>query len=261
MRGATSLVEPFGRLAELTAVLPRDRLKDRMPAILAPHMPVPSAPQFKRIPALTASFWLFSYSLLALRKILDTDDWSVALSAQRVIAVSVGAFAYWLVLKQIEAGLRIRLRTVIGWILVATLAMLILRIGLSNLLADGSVPLSRSMRWTLTWGAYFGLWVIGAIAFAPARAAGAVPARPILSPVSAATAKPSTPAATADDLVLVINAIADEVAELDSVDRMELAGRVLRLGGYEVAGDDSWARSQTARARFAAGLAARLARG
>jgi hypothetical protein len=61
-----------------------------------------------------------------------------------------------------------------------------------------------------------------------------------------------------DGVALLIEAIASEAAELGTADREALAERVLRLGGYEVAGEDGWAAAQSARARFAAGLAARL---
>ena len=66
--------------------------------------------------------------------------------------------------------------------------------------------------------------------------------------------------ANLDGLALLIEAIASEAAELATADRETLAERVLRLGGYEVVGEDGWAAAQSARARFAAGLAARLRR-
>ena len=65
----------------------------------------------------------------------------------------------------------------------------------------------------------------------------------------------------AEGLALLIEAIVEVAAELDRLDRDQLADRVLQLGGYAAAGSDDWARLQTVKARFAVGLAARLVRG
>jgi hypothetical protein len=212
---------------------------------------------------LAASFWLFSYTFLALRKFLAADDLSVAISIQRVIAISAGAVAYWLVVRQIESAGRIRLKTVIGWVAGAALAMIAVRVGLSNLFTDEPVPLARSLRWTLTWSAYFGLWVVGAVAYlAPAQArAEAVPAvAAVPRPVAAAAPRTGLAKTELDELSLLIEAIALEASELNPTDRQALAERVLRFGRYEVVGDDDWSRSQSVRARFAWGLALRLSR-
>ena len=233
---------------------------------LAPRSPVRPLLPLKQGIVLTASFWLFSYTFLALRKFLSTDDLSVAISVQRLIAISAGAFAYWLVVRQIESGAHIRLRTVIGWVAVATLAMIRVRVGLSNLLADDPVPLARSLRWTLTWSAYFSLWVVGAVAYlAPAAAPGRAAPVPLESaipaPAAAATSRTAPAPAHVDELSQLIEAIALEAAaELSAADRKALAARVLRFGRYEVVGDDAWSKSLAVRSSFAWRLAIRLSR-
>jgi len=234
-----------------------------MSMTLAPRLPGQPLLPLKRSMVLAGSFWLFSYTLLALRKILSVEDLSVAISVQRVVAISVGAFAYWLVVRQIESSERIRLRTVIGWVAAATLGMIAVRIGLSNLLTDEPVPLGRSLRWALTWSAYFGLWVTGAVAYlAPPQARAApIPSAAPVFPVPAATpSRTKGGKADLDELSLLIEAIALEAAELKPTDRQALADRVLHFGRYEVAGDDNWSRSQSIRARFAWRLAVRLSR-
>ena len=235
-----------------------------MSMTMAPRLPGRPLLPLKRSVALAASFWLFSYTFLALRKILSIEDLSVAISVQRVIAISLGAFAYWLVVRQIESSERIRLWTLIGWVAIATMGMIVVRIGLSNLLADEPVPLGRSLRWTLTWSAYFGLWVTGAVAYLapPQPRAAAAPAATPAFPAPVVASPPPTKAADADldELSLLIEAIALEAAEFKGADRQALADRVLRFGGYEVAGDDDWSRSQSIRARFAWRLAMRLSR-
>jgi hypothetical protein len=240
-----------------------------MSAIVAPR--TSAVPPIKRDIALTAAFWLFSYFFLALRKVLSTDDLSVALSAQRMIAISIGAFAYWLVLKQIESGSRIRLRTVIAWVVAGALGMMVVRLGLIELMADSSVALGRSLRWTLTWSAYFAMWVVGAVAyFAPVSkpaAAAARAATPLAIPVAAASpSSESEPtrqgeAAHVDELSQLIEAIAIEAArELSPTDRKTLAAKVLNFGRYEIIGDDAWSKSLSVRASFAWRLATRLSR-
>jgi hypothetical protein len=242
-----------------------------MSAIVARPMPAPAVPPMKRDLVLTAAFWLFSYFFLALRKVLSTEDLSVALSVQRVIAISIGALAFWLVLKQIEAGKLTRLRTLIGWVVGGALGMMVVRLGITELLADGAVPLARSIRWTLTWSAYFGLWVVGVVAYlAPPSARGRAAAAPdtrviaaapeILVPATAAMPRTEPAAADPDELSVLIEAIAMEAADLSQTDRKALAERVRRFGRYEIVGDDAWSRSQAVRSSFAWRLAIRLSR-
>ena len=234
-----------------------------MSATMARPMPAPAVPPIKRDLALTAAFWLFSYFFLALRKVLSTEDLSMALSVQRVIAISVGAVAYWLLVKQIEAGRLTRLRTVVGWIVGGALAMMAVRLGLVQMFADDPVPLGKSIRWTLTWSAYFAMWAVGAVAYLAPASQPAAASRAATVPAAAAAATPRAVPATAevDELSQLIEAIAIEAAADLSVDeRKALAERVLRFGRYEVVGDDYWSKSLSVRSNFAWRLATRLSR-
>jgi hypothetical protein len=92
---------------------------------------------------------------------------------------------------------------------------------------------------------------MGAIAFAPATAAPPLIAR-------APTAFAVTPVANtaeSDNLELLVAAIVAEAATLKDVDRVELAAKVLALGGYETADGPA---HDNERARLAIRLAARL---
>lgn len=81
--------------------------------------------------------------------------------------------------------------------------------------------------------------------------------QPLENDSLSASAKPAN---DVDSVALLIDAIARHASELHLVDRYALAELVLQLGGYEAVGDDAWARAQSARARFAVEVAARLLR-
>src|SRR5262249_55086258 len=113
-------------------------------------------------------------------------------------------------------------------------------------------PVEMHLLWSLTWSAYFALWVMGAMAFAPAVSES--PARPVM-PNTAAEAGVTDRAAKLDNLELMAIAIVAEAAHLQSSDPGELAARVLALGGYESI--EGSARDNE-RARLALRLAAQL---
>ncbi|QNN66599.1 hypothetical protein H9L13_07710 [Sphingomonas lutea] len=86
----------------------------------------------RRILLLTVLFGLFSYAFLAMRGAMVEEEWAMLLSLRRAIAVAAGAGAYWMVLKKLETLERIELGKVIGWIIMATLAILVVRLATTN---------------------------------------------------------------------------------------------------------------------------------
>jgi hypothetical protein len=208
----------------------------------------PASGAFNRIITLTALFWAFSYVLLSIRGAIFHDDWTQLIDDNRLLAVTVGAGVYFLVLRQLEAGQRITLRGAISWTLVATLVVMAVRLTVDELMFDVPQGMEVNLLWSLTWSAYFALWVMGSLAFAPRHVVqpafvAAVPEVPVANPVSL------------DNFELMAAALIAEAAQLTMADRAELAARVMMLGGYECA--DGQPRDNE-RARLALRLAARL---
>lgn len=217
-----------------------------MSATLAFGSPSPSSPP--RIFRLTGLFWAFSYALLTIRGALFHDDWSHLINDNRLFAVTVGAGAYLLVLRQLQLGTRMTLRSTLAWIVAATLAIMLVRTTIDELMFDVPQGFDVNLLWSLTWSAYFGLWVMGSLAFAPVTAAA--PVRP--TQISATAAER---VALIDGHELLIDALLAEVADLKREDREELARRIAELGGYETVGGPA---IDNERARLAIRLAARL---
>jgi hypothetical protein len=207
----------------------------------------PGHGSFHRKLTLTALFWAFSYVLLSIRGAIFHDDWSRLFDDNRLFAVTVGAAAYALVLRQLDSSHKLTLRSVIGWIASATIAVMIVRLTLDEMMFEVPQGVGVNLLWSLTWSAYFGLWVMGSLAFEPAaaatREASIEPSDVVANPVEF------------DNLEALIAVILDEAAELKSTDRARLANRVAALGGYECADGQ---RQNNERARLALRLAARL---
>lgn len=213
---------------------------------------------------LAGLFWAFSYAVLSIRGAIYADDWSQMFSGERALAVTAGAAAYWLVLKQLDSGVRVTLRAAIVWILGATLAIMFARLLIEEAFAFTPGPIGANVRWSLAWSGYFGLWVMGAIAFRRdwARACRVTVERPAATVAAVATpaAAAAPKAADLDNLELVLAAIVAEAATLQASDRAELADRMLKLGGYELAGqEDEYSARHNERAWFALRLSVRLA--
>lgn len=219
-----------------------------MTAILA-KAPRRGAPPHHRITTLTGLFWAFSYVLLSIRGALFFDDWTRLIDDNRLLTVTVGAGAFAIVLKQLEGRRSIKLGEVTTWIVAATLAVLIVRMTIDQMAFDVPQGMGVNLLYGLSWAAYFGLWVIGSLAFAPAAARTVS----VVQPIAAATVE--TPAKR-DDLEALIVALLEEAGALRPADRKSLAERVLAAGGYESADADP---RDNERARLAVRIAARLA--
>ena len=209
-----------------------------------------------RILTLVGLFWAFSYVLLSIRGALFHDDWSRLVDNNRLLAVSVGAGAYGLVLKQLQGGVRVTFGRALSWIVLATLIVAVVRLSVDELLFDVPQGLSVNLLFSLTWSAYFALWVMASLAFVPHApvAEAPVPAQPVARALTGSVAK----AANVDSFELLLAAIVAEAGELNGRDRADLATRVLALGGYE--SPEASARDNE-RAQLALRLAARLSDG
>lgn len=216
----------------------------------APPAPEPA----NQIITLTSLFWAFSYVLLSIRGALFNDDWSNLFDNNRLLAVSVGAGAYVLILRQLTMGEKISLKRALGWIAGATVAVLIVRFTVDELMFDVPQGPAVNLLWSLTWSAYFGLWVMGALAFVPTRSPAPTAAVTPIARPDAAAALPGD-RADIDNFEWLVTAIIDEAVELRSADRARLAERVVAIGGYESA--DALA-ADNQRARLAMRIAARL---
>ena len=208
---------------------------------------------YNRIVTLTGLFWAFSYVLLSIRGALFFDDWSRLIDDNRLVTVTVGAGAFALVLKQLEVGRRLTLGVVLTWIAAATLGVHIVRMTIDQMMFGAPQGMGVNLLYSLSWSAYFGLWVMGSLAFAPAEKPVRV-ASPIAASAPAAAKVPASP----EPLETLITALIDEAADLGSLDRRALAERVLAAGGYEEVDGDA---SSNERARLAVRIAARLADG
>lgn len=211
--------------------------------------PSPRREPDHRIITLTGLFWAFSYVLLSIRGALFFDDWTRLIDDNRLLTVTIGAGAFALVLKQLEGRPSTKLGEVATWIAAATLAVLIVRMAIDQFAFDVPQGMGVSLLYSLSWSAYFGLWVMGSLAFAPPLT------RPVRGVEPVATVSMQAPAKR-DDIELLIVALLDEAASLDGADRAALADRVLAAGGYEIADGDP---AQNEPARLAVRIAARLA--
>ena len=197
-----------------------------------------------RFITLVGLFWGFTYVLLSIRGAIFHDDWGRLIDNNRLLAVTVGAGAYGMMLRQLAAGQRITLKGAVAWTAAATLAVMIVRVTLDQLLFEVPQGLDVNLLWSLTWSAYFALWVMGWLAFAPQARSRAVERVEGL-------ALPAEP----ESLELLIAAIVAEADELKRADRARLAAKVLEFGGYETADGRP---AENEKARLAIRLAARL---
>jgi hypothetical protein len=220
------------------------------------------APHANRILLLTLLFWLFSYAFLAMRGAMLEEEWAALLSGRRAIAVTAGAVAYWLVLERLEVSRRIDLAKVAGWIISATIGLMLFRLALDQLFTSEPLPPLRNIRWSLAWSGYFGLWVMGAIAFRRgiALADPQAVATPAASSRSRAQVRESKQQQIdGSDLEWLADAIGPELTSLDPDRRTKIAARLLKSAGYELAEEnDPWAARHNARVQLAERIAARL---
>ena len=111
---------------------------------------------------LIAAFGLFSYVLLSLWGYLVARDLGVVISPRRLVVCSIGAGIFWLALSRLKRQRRVDLGTLLASIVIAGLAILMVRLGLDQLSASPIEP-EHSVRWSLAWSGYFGIWLLAAV--------------------------------------------------------------------------------------------------
>jgi len=199
---------------------------------------------------LTVAFFAFCYCLLTWRAVL-LNETAPLFSDRRAIALLVGAGMFWMALGHLEKPGRMTLARTGCWIILGTIVVMVTRLAVNWWKPDDLLTVTYSLRWSLAWAAYFGLWVMGAATFrlrAPVAAASV-----------ASVAEVEESRAEPDQIDWMVEALASEWQGAPIKDRVMLAERLIRRAGtYEMA--DQWgdAAVHNARVKLAYRIAARL---
>lgn len=219
---------------------------------MSPSLPLPS-----RRPILdggrwflTAAFFTFCYCLLTWRALL-LNDLAPYLSDRRAIALLVGAGIFWLAIGQLERAGRLTLVRAASWIVLGTIVVMVARLAVNWWKPEATLTVGYSLRWTLAWAAYFGLWLMGVAAFR--RQASTAAAAPTC--LDGGTSE----AAEKEQVGWLLDVIVAEFEGTSAQDRTRLAHRLVqRAGAYETAELGAEADAYNARVRLAYRVAARL---
>jgi hypothetical protein len=213
-------------------------------------------------------FWLFTYALLSFRAEMALGSGFELFSGRRILATSVGAAIFGLVLRRIGrpgSTSAAKPMTIIATVVPASLAVLAARLILDHSYYQQPLPLEDNVRWVLVWAGYFGLWVSAALALGLhaesqatrtndetlERSAFVVAKANLLQPAE----RPS-----ADTLSWVVDAIADELAAVPPRERRALLDSLVSKAGYEIADElDPSHPVQNARVKLVRRLVRRMA--
>lgn len=200
--------------------------------------------------ALTGAFFAFCYCLLTWRAHLLSDA-APLFSERRALALLVGAGVFWLSLGQIEKAGRLTLARIASWIVLGTIVVMVARLAVTWWKPDDGLTVTYSLRWSLAWAAYFGLWLMGAATFS--KRAGL-----------AESMAPATPAAAAsstewEHVDWVVACLTSEIEGASAADRARLADKLIcDAGTFEMVDENGDAAAHNARLRLAYRIAARL---
>ena len=128
-------------------------------------------PQGRRDLPLIIGFGLFSYVLLSSWGALVADSLAVFISERRLVACTVGAVLFWLALRVLRGRQGVSRGEVVATIVLAGLAILAFRLGLDQL-SPVPVAAQHSIRWSLAWSGYFGIWLLAAVPVGGPAASG-----------------------------------------------------------------------------------------
>ena len=199
---------------------------------------------------LAAAFFAFCYCLLTGRALL-LNEAAPLFSDRRALALLVGAGVFWLAIGQIEKAGRLTLVRMASWIVLGTIIVMVARLAVNWWKPDALFTVSYSLRWSLAWAAYFGLWLMGAATFRVRTA--------VAGSTVAAAAVPMARSAEWDQVEWVVECLAGELEGASPMDRASLAERLVRNAGtYELADEGGEAAAHNARLRLAHRVAARL---
>lgn len=199
---------------------------------------------------LTTAFFAFCYCLLTWRAMLLTEA-APLFSERRAIALLVGAAVFWMALGQLEKPGRMTLARTASWIVLGTIVVMVARLFVDWWKPDALLTVTYSLRWSLAWAAYFGLWLMGAAAFR----------RRAVVASSLSAARPAVPIASieGEQVDWIADALAEELEGASAENRSQLAQRLIcRAGAYELVEEGGQAASHNARVRLAYRIAARL---
>ena len=112
--------------------------------------------------ALTIAFGLFSYVLLSIWGYLVAGDLGVTLSLRRLVLCTIGAGIFWLTLGRLKRKRRVELGALLASIVIAGLTILLVRLALDQL-SNSPIEPEQSVRWSLAWSGYFGIWLLAAV--------------------------------------------------------------------------------------------------
>ena len=216
----------------------------------------------QRLLLLCAFFWLFTYALLSIRAGMIPEDVPALLSARRLIAVTAGAaIFYGAAWRLVQDAVQPRAVTILGTLAVSVAAALIIRLGLDQLTFEDTNSVGYSIRWTLIWTGYFGVCLMGTLAyFERIRGDQLV----CLDSLSSAPSRQSVRSANEDDSAAwmwLIDVLAFELADDPSIDRKALAAKLVIKAGYEVTDSlDHMTDVHNARVRLALAIFSRISR-
>lgn len=132
------------------------------------HLREFQCPDNRRNMVLIVAFGAFSYLLLSLWGALVADSLAVVVSPRRMVACSIGAGIFWLTLRRLRRESEVGLGSLLVSILIAGLAILAVRLGIDQLSVSPIEP-EHSIRWSLAWSGYFGIWLLAAVPPGAAR--------------------------------------------------------------------------------------------
>lgn len=220
------------------------------------------------IPLVALLFWLFTYALLSFRAEMALGDGFALLSGRRMLATSVGAALFGLVLGRIimrpNASAR-RSAAIIATIFPASLAVLASRLLLDRLYYEQPLAVEDNIRWVLVWAGYFGLWVSASLALNLHAQSHVTHARvqAVNRPTSAAPRETEighrAECPPAEAWNWVVDALAVELAAVPPPERAALVHSLASQAGYELADElDPKSRAQNARVKLVQRLIKRL---
>lgn len=121
--------------------------------------------------ALIIAFGLFSFVLLSLWGALVAGNLGVVFSPRRMVVCSLGAGIFWLTLRRLKQQGAVSLGTLLVSIIVAGLSILAVRLGIDQM-AVAPIEPEHSVRWTLAWSGYFGIWLLASVPPCPPQLLG-----------------------------------------------------------------------------------------
>lgn len=240
------------------------RYTGAMNGILARHR-LWLKPGAEAVLRLSGLFWIFTYVLLSVRAafIPEVPDF---FTPQRVLSVTAGSFIFYAATRHLmRSAASSRVTNFIVTFVVSAAAALTIRLGLDGIVFEGSASVAYSVRWTIVWTGYFGVWLIGTLAYfhhvTAVQRVGRNPDIIALPTAADAMSRPAPRIATGDDEMAwewLVDVLADELAVGGVQDPRGIASRLVRKAGYEVADPHNASAKHNARARLATSIASRL---